>query len=189
MIDIMLDLETLGTGSNATIASIGAVQFDRYTDAIVSEFYSCIDFTKTKQGEIDGSTIDWWFQQEPAAINSLIQGERREIKLALKDFTSWCYSLEHIPYSSLTDKTYLWSMSPEFDEVILRNAYKELNIPWMFKYNVGRCVRTLAEIVFEMGFNLKNEIPFVGVKHNSLDDAKHQANIVTFCYRKLKEII
>ncbi|EFH8189309.1 hypothetical protein F2N31_11785 [Escherichia coli] len=54
----MIDLETMGTGPDAQIASIGAVFFDPQIGEMGPEFNKTIDM-KTGGGTVNISTIEW----------------------------------------------------------------------------------------------------------------------------------
>jgi exodeoxyribonuclease VIII len=65
MHNLMLDIETLGTGPEAIVTSIGAVFFDPHSGQVGAEFYRELNF----QDQIDigrkptQSTIQFWFSQ------------------------------------------------------------------------------------------------------------------------------
>ena len=67
MSNLMLDIETLGTGPNSVILSIGAVEFDE--TGVISKFYEAIDPEScTDWGlQIDARTVLWWMDQNDAA--------------------------------------------------------------------------------------------------------------------------
>lgn len=158
--NVMIDLETMSTDSNAAIVAIGAVEFDSF--GICDEFYttihlqSCID----RRMKIDGSTVYWWMEQSEEARKDLtrIKG-RKVISEALDAFTEW------FPKGDVA----VWGNGASFDNVILSNAYKTFKskAPWPFY--MDRCFRT-----FKSCFP-KVDLPNVGTHHNALDDAKWQA--------------
>jgi len=49
MLDVMLDLETMGNGSSAAIIAIGAVEFDMVEGTLGNEFYSVVDLDSSVQ--------------------------------------------------------------------------------------------------------------------------------------------
>jgi len=65
--DLMIDLETLGTNHDAPVISIGAVKFS--SKGLGEEFYVNLDVEEQiKDGrQVTGSTIKWWMGQEGAA--------------------------------------------------------------------------------------------------------------------------
>jgi DNA polymerase III epsilon subunit-like protein len=64
----MLDLETLGTGNNACILSIGAVKFDPFGEGLQddSRFEVFIDPQSCTDAGlvIDASTVMWWMHPD-----------------------------------------------------------------------------------------------------------------------------
>jgi DNA polymerase III epsilon subunit-like protein len=48
MIDVMLDLETMGNGPRAAIVAIGAVEFDPDTGTVGERFYRAVDLATAR---------------------------------------------------------------------------------------------------------------------------------------------
>ena len=65
--NLMFDIETLGTKRNSAVLSIGAVLFNQ--QAIISQFYVNIDLASNVQNArtIDSDTFYWWMAQSAAA--------------------------------------------------------------------------------------------------------------------------
>lgn len=181
MNNLMIDLETMGTGINAPIISIGAVFFDPNTGNIGSEFYSCIFLTSSmKSGGIpDGSTILWWINQSVEAKNVMFDEGAITLQSALSNFSKFVCS--NCPAS----KVQVWGNGSTFDNAVLRASYQRLDMeePWRW-YN-DRDVRTIVEIGRAIGIDPKKSMPFNGEVHNALADAKHQAAYVSAIYQRL----
>ena len=65
----------------------------------------------------------------------------------------------------------IWGNGADFDNPILEAAYDLLKMPAPWKYNEGRCYRTLKSL-----FPTVVAIPqAANAKHNALLDAKNQA--------------
>lgn len=182
--DVMVDIETLGQGHNAHILSIGAVRFNPnfYEPDKWGKFYRIV-MTVQPGAVIDVSTVVWWMGQavvNPAAAKALFDVNNQPIFLAkaLAEFATFCEGA-----------TALWSNSPTFDETILRDAAKREGLQFAMSYRTSRDQRTLVALANRIlgGLNQKIDIPFNGVPHNALDDAMHQAQIVTHCYGVLFE--
>ncbi len=156
MNNVMLDLETMGTGNNAAIIAIGAVRFNK---DITDRFYQVIDLGSCIDAglEIDPSTVMWWMRQSDDARK---QFDRPNVTLqtALVRFSAW-----------VKDNAKMWGNGSDFDNVILANAYKKcfLELPWKFYDN--RCYRTIKN----MNPGIKMER--TGTYHCALDDAESQA--------------
>lgn len=157
---IMVDLETLGTGPQSAVISIGAVRFDPWGDAATDCFAATISIESAmKFGRIDASTIEWWLGQSNEARGALVNGQRFELDEALVGFTTW-----------MGDGRYkLWGNGATFDNVILKSAFATQGIDWPFGYSDDRCFRTLKSLAP----SVKPE--FAGTAHNAVDDAVHQA--------------
>lgn len=156
--NIMIDLETMSTKSNAAIVSIGAVMFSKY--GIGETFYCNVDLQSSLDYglNIDGQTVMWWLKQKKAARKSLAH-EPIDLKIAIEMFADWLDEY-NMP---------VWGNGSDFDNVILANAFKAVgqDLPWRFRDN--RCYRTV-----------QNQFPDIpidksGVSHNALDDALNQA--------------
>lgn len=158
MKNIMLDIETLGSSSNAAIISIGAVYFDK--QGLGKEFYRNIDFDSSllAGGTVCGETLKWWFQQNEYARSSLLTNQK-PLRDVLIEFREFC-----------DPEAKMWGNGVGFDNTILASAYKRLymNTPWAF-YN-DRCYRTIKNLFSGV------ELERLGIHHNALDDAKSQAN-------------
>lgn len=181
MNDVMLYIETVGNGSNAALLSIGAVGFDLSSGELGAEFSMKIDIeSSTKFGDMDASTIKWWFKQSNAA-QQVFNGRAFGLETVLSEFLKWL--------SHNFDEKYVkvWGNGSGFDNVILSNAYKATGLPVPWKHWNDRDVRTMVD----MGRSIKNIDPkatmeFQGTQHDALDDAKHQAKYVSAIYQALK---
>jgi hypothetical protein len=161
-INIMIDLETLGTKPGCTILSIGATVF---LEAERSQFYMKIDpINSETYGFVeDPKTMDWWYEQDALVRQEAFSGEDTVIKV-LVCFTRWL--------ESLTDNPIIWGNSASFDCKILEKAYEYLQLETPWKYSNEMCYRTLKNL-------FAGAVPIVlpqGAAHNALDDAINQAN-------------
>lgn len=147
----MVDIESLGLSSNATILSIGAVKFS--LDGLGEEFYMVINFDNSR--EIDAETVKWWMKQAPEAKSAIFNAEAFPAKIVLEMFSDFAKDSE------------IWGNGSDFDNVVLANAFEQQGLKWNHRAN--RCYRTLKSLVPQ--FELKR----IGVHHNALDDAKSQA--------------
>lgn len=158
----MVDLETLGNGSNAMIVAIGACSFLAPKEG--PTFYQVID-PVLSDGDIDASTVKWWLEQSDEARKALLVHDSVSLKRALDNLNVFL-AASLVP----SDRLCIWGNGATFDNVILANAYRRNGIatPWRF-WN-DRCYRTLK--------NLHPDIPLpkrTGTHHNALDDAITQA--------------
>ncbi|EFN8539324.1 exonuclease [Escherichia coli O117] len=177
---LMIDLETMGTNTNAPIVVIGAVFFDPQTGEIGPVFYIVISLTDAMNtGAVpDGGTIEWWLKQSSEARAAILT-DQVKLKDALSRFREFIneYSDEKL--------VQVWGNGATFDNAILRTSYERLDIPCPWRYYNDRDVRTIVELGKTIDFDARTVIPFEGVHHNALDDARHQAKYVTATIQKL----
>lgn len=171
MLDVMVDLETLGNIPGSTILSIGAVFFDAESQKLGAEFYAVLDRAScAKAGLIEvPATLQWWAKQSTQARTVLKDAEMRgayKLGMGLQMFGHWMLKNA----APQADKVRVWGNGADFDNAMLACAYAAVGRepPWAF-YN-SRCFRSLK--------NLLPDVPSPerqGTHHNALDDAKHQA--------------
>jgi 3'-5' exoribonuclease-like protein len=173
MNDLMIDLETLGTGSNSVVLSIGACFFDVDTGEIGETFYTTLDIEdQIRAGrKIDASTLQWWVKQS-ADAQKVFFDEIRDADLALENFCTWVEM-------HAEDRLHPWGNGSMFDIGILESLLADFakDVPWKFSNVMD--LRTFRRFVAK-GSNVIR----IGTHHNALDDAISQA---TFVINTLKE--
>ncbi|HAW1615309.1 TPA: exonuclease [Escherichia coli] len=174
---LSVDLETMGKNPDAPIISIGAIFFDPQTGDMGPEFSKTIDL-ETAGGAIDRDTIKWWLKQSREAHSAILTDEipLDDALLQLREF---------IDENSGEFFVQVWGNGTNFDNVILRRSYERQGIPCPWRYHNDRDVRTIVELGKTIGFDARTAIPFEGVPHNALDDARHQAKYVSAIWQKL----
>ncbi|ENY9582865.1 3'-5' exoribonuclease, partial [Escherichia coli] len=174
---LSVDLETMGTNPDAPINSIGGKFFDPETGEMGPEFSKAIDL-ETAGGVIDRGTIKWWLKQSREAQSAILTDEipLDDALLQLREF---------IAENSGEFFVQVWGNGANFDNVILRRSYERQGIPCPWRYCNDRDVRTIVELGKTIGFDVRTAIPFEGVPHNALDDARHQAKQVLAIWQKL----
>lgn len=161
---IVIDLETLGTNPHAAIATIAVVVIEELT--ITQELYMRVDLRGWQQSHrtCDADTALFWMNQEKAARHEVTTRERLALDAALSQI---------IDLVGLYRRPCIWAKSPSFDCVILRTAFEQCSLDTPWKYWHERDIRTLEAL-----FPALKEIPFEGVQHHALHDAKHEARQV-----------
>ncbi|GIP85174.1 exonuclease, partial [Escherichia coli] len=174
---LMIDLETMGKNPDAPIISLGAIFFDPQTGEMGPEFSKTIDLD-TAGGVIDRDVIKWWLKQSREAQSAILTDEipLDDALLQLREF---------IDENSCGFYVRVWGNGANFDNVILRRSYERQGIPCPWRYYNDRDVRTIVELGNSIGFDVRMAIPFEGVPHNALDDARHQAKQVSAIWQKL----
>ena len=173
---IMLDLETMGNGSNAAIVAIGAVQFDPTTGELGADFEEVISLNSSSDyGELDASTVQWWLQQsEDARIIFLLDTPKSSLVDALLELNQWLSQ-----FGEPRDIC-IWGNGSGFDNVILTNAYKACRIKPSFSHWNDRDCRTIVDMGKTiLGIDPKTTLVREGTHHSALDDAKFQAKYVS----------
>ncbi len=189
----MLDIETLATGRDAAIKSIGALLFDPKAGKVMDPrdtraFYRVISLEKSRSpGVIDPATVSWWMGQSQEARDSLFGPEATaqaiELEQALAHFALWVetFGVEKV-----------WSNGPLFDERLMREAAERNGLPHPFHYRASRCFRTAGEFAEAGGVDLKKlhkelkaKRPAGHVAHKAIDDCWSQAIAVCEFYRLL----
>jgi exodeoxyribonuclease VIII len=162
--DIMLDLETMGTGPNADIVAIGAVAFDIQAGTIGDRFYRVVDLGTSVDmgGEIDADTVLWWMKQSDDA-RAMFTRDGVALSEALADFMVWLSS----PVAS--DTVRMWGNGSAFDNVILSSAYRSSTRMQPWRHWNDRCYRTVKSLYPDV------KLERVGTHHNAVDDAESQA--------------
>lgn len=167
-VNIMLDLETLGTSAGSVVLSVGAV-----SDAPNSEPFYCvfnIDQSLAKGLRVSGETLAWWADQSPEARKVLTQAAQSVHSNfgRLCDLKSWIEGHE-ISALEPAPEVLLWAKPAMFDFPILRAAFEAYSLPSPWDWRAERDMRTLIKLLPHVEQPL-----FEGEPHNALDDAKHQ---------------
>lgn len=173
---ISLDLETLGTGANAAIASIGACRFDPHSPAIDGVFHVHVSLENCQRHGLifDASTLLWWLGQDEDARRSLITGQEHAAPLitALDMLAAFIVDTG--------DDVELWVNDDSFYLPILANAYRAAGMPQPWKFWSGRDLRTLKKL--HRGASITRD----GIAHNALHDAIHQARLIQHIIHSMK---
>ncbi len=160
MSHLMIDFETLATTPNAQVLSLGAVIERAGHDRKEGHWF----FSQNNQHRhVDPATEAWWIKQSNEARMLFDDCATKGISLDqfLDEFTEFIQP---------AGKLQVWGNGATFDVSIIEHIFrsKGRKIPWQF-WNV-RCYRTIKACHPSFGL----DIPFKGVKHNALDDARHQ---------------
>ena len=187
--DIMVDLETLSTETDAVVLSIGAVRFRLDTrddtESIMEEdrsFYARLDTAEQEDEgrDIDPDTLAWWDAQSDEA-REVFQEEPEGTVHALKRFLKFCKGARRI-----------WGNGNMFDNAIVRSLCQDFNVDYPVPYWNDLDVRTLTRLwnlLGNQGSNSKRPTINLGEEHNALDDARRQVLQVQIMYQKLYNLM
>ena len=161
-LQVMLDLETLGTRPGCVIAQIAAVIFD--VDGLQDDFAVRIDIEDAQRAGlvIEADTVRWWLTHESA------QGARGlfevvgavPLQTALAQLADWLRPLAPCA---------IWCKGASFDFAILAEAYKRVGLARPWQYRDERCLRTLTALAPDV------LLPKPTQAHDALEDARAQA--------------
>lgn len=169
IVDVMVDLETLGTTPGSVVLSVGAV-----AHAVPGgEFYGKIDLRDSLHAglTVDPDTMAWWRQQSQEAWRASAAASEDAslgLRYVLGRFADWLSELRKGSSATATGaKLRLWGDSAAFDLVLLASAYRAAGkvVPW--DYREECCYRTLRTL-------LNSEKPRSKVQHDGLSDAVAQ---------------
>jgi hypothetical protein len=176
--NVMIDIETLSTHTNAVVIEIAAVEFNKNSGEIGEIFHQRIknqEWFVLKDRHVDPSTIKWWMQQSDKARNNLTDDKEddNDIFNAIGLLTAFINRCDNPNYKEDEDErtVVVWGNGSTFDITILQNLYEEINIypiPW--KFWAVNDVRTIVAL----NPSVKENCKFEGTKHCAADDCKHQ---------------
>lgn len=170
----MIDTETLGTGTDAVIVSIGAQLFDR-SSLISPSFYHVVklDGQLEAGAKIDPGTLVWWMKQNDKAREIFTSPHVQryhinEVLLALNQF------LLH------NEVKYAWSHGASFDLPLIDAAFKRQQLgSFHVPFRNWRCTRTVYDLA-GIDVALYRD---PNTAHNALTDATDQARAVVDAFR------
>lgn len=173
--EVMLDLETMGTGLDSPIIAIGAFGFSGRR--MVAKFYAPVRLASCMPlgAVIDPNTVLWWMQQSDEARSKFQDNETADsIGDVLGGFREW------LAYGSPDWKARkVWGNGSEFDNVILHTANKALGREPLWPYWNNMSLRNV-KVEYP---DIVRRVPFEGTPHYALDDAAHQCQQL-FAVRK-----
>jgi len=181
--DLMIDLETLGTKPGSIILSIGACVFDPKTGECPSQgmFYERLnqDSQVILHMTADADTVEWWSNQSPEA-QAILSTDQQSTALPIWEALAKLDRFVEQARMNLPDDCggefgAVWAQGQDFDFGILGEAYRRARegtdntqMPWPFWSHSD--TRTVYR---EYGFDTST-VERTGVHHRALDDCIHQ---------------
>ena len=189
MLEIMVDIETLSTRTQAVIIQIGAVAFDRKSGEIPDEMLVNVNMNSClKLGlEVDGKTLLWWMDQPKEARDAVFKNPE-PLPKALGLLNSFIDKHKE-PFvteegENRTRSPKMWSHST-FDYNRLEAAYEACDMRFNIRYQKARDIRTLTDLA-EMNYDEIKDQGFEGQQHTALADCRNQVKYMTKCFNRLK---
>jgi 3'-5' exoribonuclease-like protein len=171
--DIMLDLETLGTAQGSAIVQIGAVAFDPHSFTLGTDFrcnVNALDVLLRGFG-MDQSTMEWWADRD---YNHLLN-QSLPLASALLAFRVYFEKQAGTEFC-------IWSHGAAFDVPMLDYAFTQMGLDKPWHYRNVRDTRTLFALAENFGW-VKPEGK--AVAHDARADACEQARMVQSAYKKI----
>lgn len=180
ILDVQIDLETLGTEPGCSIFAIGVVPFSVVTGKTYREdgLYLLVNPTTCELIGLESNpaTEKWWDDQKPEA--------RKELnKARVAGHPIWAALDMLNAYLARFDakRVRVWSCGAGFDLAILAVAYKMAGRKKGWEHGNERCHRSLKNLINDLrptGVTMPNpadSVSDVGTAHHALDDADYQA--------------
>lgn len=163
-IQLMADIETLGTTPGCAILSVAVVPFQ--AGGLVSDiehFYERISPASCVLAGLhtDDRTVTWWAAQDEETRNEAFSGTQN-LSASLSNL--------HDYISGFPADTYIWGLGASFDVPILEAAYAAFQRKPPWSYRASMCFRTLKALYPQVSSPAQNR-----QKHSALEDARFQA--------------
>jgi hypothetical protein len=170
--DVMLDLETLGTQPGCVILTLGAVKFDPYTmnDPGPGLYVRPDADEQIARGrEVQQDTLEWWMKQaEDVREEALGVDGRIPVEEMYRQLNRFLVGVNNI-----------WCQGPVFDIAILENLYMQYGWPTPWQFWQIADSRTLFKVHGDPRVKGKAGL------HNALEDCVSQAVAVQQVYNRL----
>jgi exodeoxyribonuclease VIII len=199
--ELMIDIESLGTTAGSPVVTIGAVLFDPYScdssevlaNRALNIRIDVSDSVNLSRG-VEGGTLRWWFEQKDEAIKALIGSDCVSMQEALLKLWRYCHergafvNKEFFEGLSNYPKTNrYWAKDPDFDMQLMRYYYEhpsmDAHSPW--KFWECRSVRTVQDLAWPNGSSERPDFNVPGVAHDARYDAITQAMMVQSAMHRL----
>ena len=189
MKEIMLDLETMDNRATASIATIGAIEFDPIKGTTGKEFYRIVDLDSCvdKGSTISAGTVYWWLQQAKPARDEIVDSNRVSIVEACNNFVAYCKELSDCEMSERGTFAdfHVWGNGATFDNAIFRQTFSVCNIPFPVDFWNDSDVRTVMRFYPPQLFKEWKDNNRRKGYHNALADAKYQVQYMTNVLKEL----
>lgn len=173
--DVMIDIETCGTGVDACILTVAAQCFDPLQRSDLEQhltFYARVDPESQPDRNISDGTIEWWARQPQAAQEEAFGVDDR---IPLLDCLQQLHRL-------VWHCNRVWANGPTFDCNILEHAYKSHDIVLPWQYYKVRDARTI--------YGLVPALEKYPASHHALEDCRRQIYLLwdALEYLNIKEL-
>jgi hypothetical protein len=171
--DLMIDIEGLATGPDATILIIAAQAFDPFQRGYFEHhYYARVCLEGQEDRRIEQGTIEWWATQKQAQAEAFAEDGRVPLSQALQQLAKIVWKSNRI-----------WMNGPTYDANILEHAYKSYNMPLPWQYYKIRDTRTV--------YSLCPDLAKYPASHHALEDCRRQIDLLhdSLEYLKITKLI
>lgn len=184
----VIDIETLGKAANAKIATIGAVVRHALSSEILGEFYVRCDLMQPKRS-INIEMMDWWLEEGKRNDRAHEEVFGNVDRIPLDEALSLLSQFIEAHHQDGVRPQVMGNGS-EFDNVILADAFDQFSIEMPWDYGANQSLRTVVLMGRALlGIDPKYSLPFTGIKHHALDDAKHESEYLSFIFRAFYNLV
>lgn len=184
----VVDIETASRKPNAAILSVGCVIVNVLEQVEVGRFYSRCDMDDQIARDQDNETLDWWEKVKADNPESYEEAfsldlERSPLAMVLTGLDAFfaCHFGEA--------KRQVMGNGPEFDNVILGDACKQLGIEQPWHYGGNQSLRTAVLMGrLLLGIDPKYDLPKNPHPHHALYDAIHEADYLMAVFAAFQSV-
>jgi hypothetical protein len=168
--DVMLDIETLGTCPDCVVLTLGAVKFNPYTQEDIAAGLYCrpdVDEQIARGRIVREDTMQWWSTQAEAVREEALGVEDRiPVEQMLRELNRFLVGAKNI-----------WAQGTVFDIGILEHLYQQYDMTANWNYWQISDSRTVFKIHGDPRKKNKEGL------HNALEDCVSQAEALQqiFC--------
>lgn len=170
--DIIVDLETLGTDVDSTVIQIACSAFSLDTGELVGEpfvGFLALDTLKSEDLKATGSTLKWWLSQNHNTLNGIINNPFRMTHIGLwETFYHWLEQ-RMMECKEKGEELKIWGNGISFDCAIVKHNLGE-RYDTVFRFWNERDARTLVDL-----YCRKAKISDRDFKNSILNENKHDA--------------
>jgi len=166
---LMLDIETLGSAPDSVILTIAACAFDPFSGTIYDKhaMYRRIDTECQDDRSIDDLTVEWWSKQSfEAQEEAFGEADRVPLKDALEELKGLMWHAE-----------YIWANGIAFDMTIIEHAFKSYGMPIPWQYYKVMDARTV--------YKMSPDREKLGNSHHAFEDVILQIGLLQRTLNKL----
>jgi hypothetical protein len=171
--DVMLDIETLGTCPDCVVLTLGAVRFNPYAQEEVVAGIYCrpdVDEQIARGRIVREDTMEWWGQQaEEVREEALGMEDRIPVQQMLRELNKFLVGANNI-----------WAQGTVFDIGILEHLYQQYDMVPNWQYWQISDSRTLFKVHGDSRVKGKAGL------HNALEDCVSQAEAVQEIFYNLR---